>query len=327
MIRVRLNNNFGEEVSFVGAVSFSIDTKLVEQLKQILPLSIFVETGTFKGDTVSQVINLFEEIHTVELSQEYFLLASKRFQHQNSVKLYHDASERLLQTLCPTLHDRAVLYWLDAHWCVANATAGEGSQCPLLEELAAIQLLNPESVILIDDARLFLCTPPKPHTVDQWPTFDAILRKLFSLSSAHEVMVINDVIAYYPTSLSAVIRQYAHENSIDWLHVLQQSQAGSQLLSQLEEKEAVIQAQALEIQQLDSAARDRLAVIEQQQQAIEQIKQDKKATVQKLRETAKKRQQRIHQQAEELQQMRQTLELTSNQKFRSKLIRTLRWFH
>lgn len=249
----------------MGAVSFSIDMKLVKQLKQVLPLSFFVETGTFEGETVSQILNLFAYIYTVELSQEYYAAAVERFHNQN-VKLYHDSSERFLQNLRPTLQEKSVLYWLDAHWCVASSTAGERSQCPLLEELDAIEQLNSESVILIDDARLFLCTPPKPHRVDQWPTFSSILKKLFSLSAAHEIMVINDVIAYYPVSLSSVMKQYAHENSIDWLYVLHQNRTASEMQSQLEAKEAVIQ-------ELMKVCDERLLVIEEQQRVLGQAEQ------------------------------------------------------
>ncbi|NJL41498.1 MAG: hypothetical protein HC899_35985 [Leptolyngbyaceae cyanobacterium SM1_4_3] len=295
----------------MGAVSFSIDITLVKQLQQVLPLSVFVETGTFEGETVSQVLGLFDRIHTVELSQEYYTAASKRFQHQN-VSCYHDSSERFLKNLCPALQEDSVLYWLDAHWCVASATAGEASQCPLLKELEAIHSLNSESVILIDDARLFLCTPPKPHSVEDWPTFDSILKKISALSSAHELMVINDVIVYYPACLSSVMKQYAHENSIDWLYVLHQNRIAGEMQSQLEAKEAVIQ-------DLIKVSSDRLAMIEKQQEAIEQIRQSKKAMVQKLRETAKQKQQRIEKQRQELQQLKQAQETTWPKRLKDKL--------
>lgn len=62
----------------MGAVNFSLDLKLIEHLKQVLPLSIFIETGTFEGEAVNKVMFLFEEIHTVELSEEYYLKASKK---------------------------------------------------------------------------------------------------------------------------------------------------------------------------------------------------------------------------------------------------------
>ena len=38
----------------MGAVTFSLDPRLVASLQGVLPLSILIETGTFKGDTVAE---------------------------------------------------------------------------------------------------------------------------------------------------------------------------------------------------------------------------------------------------------------------------------
>ena len=141
----------------MGAVTFSIDSELVRVLRQLLPLKYFVETGTFEGETVEQVRLLFEEIHSVELAEDYHSQAVERFRDIPEVHLYQGDSEAVLKSLHPQLNSEAVLYWLDAHWCVADKTAGYQSQCPLLQELDALKTLNLNSVILIDDARLFLC--------------------------------------------------------------------------------------------------------------------------------------------------------------------------
>ena len=55
----------------MGAVHFSLDTNLVKAIKSVLSLDVFVETGTFKGDTIENVKDYFTEIHSVELSEEY----------------------------------------------------------------------------------------------------------------------------------------------------------------------------------------------------------------------------------------------------------------
>ena len=36
----------------MGAISFSIDENLVKELRKFLPLEIFIETGTFLGDSL-----------------------------------------------------------------------------------------------------------------------------------------------------------------------------------------------------------------------------------------------------------------------------------
>ena len=116
------------------------------------------------------------------------------------------------------LSDAGALYWLDAHWCAAGEAAGESSQCPLLDELSAIGKLNDRSVILIDDARLFLAPPLSPHEISQWPTFHEILSRLLSMGTGHELMVINDVIAFFPASANSALVSHAQAYGTDWLN-------------------------------------------------------------------------------------------------------------
>jgi hypothetical protein len=47
----------------MGAVTFSIDLRLVEFLKGVLPLDVFVETGTFEGKTLASVHPCFRECY------------------------------------------------------------------------------------------------------------------------------------------------------------------------------------------------------------------------------------------------------------------------
>lgn len=239
----------------MGAVSFSIDLKLVSCLKEALTLTVFVETGTFAGDSIERVKNLFEEVHSIELSETYYNQAIVRFQEVPHVQLYHGHSHQWLRQLQSQLKERGILYWLDAHWCVAQDTAGSESQCPLLQELEAIDTLSSNSVVMIDDARLFLCPPPAPHEISHWPSFDNILKKLYHLSSLHALTIINDVIIYYPVKIEQQIRAYAYNYGIDWLVALNKSRDYDRLLVQVEEKEKQLQLLAV-------AAKARLEVIE-----------------------------------------------------------------
>src|SRR5262249_14665418 len=96
-------------------------------------------------------------------------------------------------------------------------TSGETSQSPLLGELEAIGTLHRDSVVLIDDARLYLCAPPAPHRYDNWPDFHAVVSALFKLSSNHRLLVLNDVLIFHPASLQNAIGQFAHQHGTDWL--------------------------------------------------------------------------------------------------------------
>ncbi len=219
----------------MGAVYFSIDTQLIRYLKQLLPLSIFVETGTFEGESVAKARPFFEKLYTVELSDEYYAKAAARFKGYSDIYVHQGDSVQFLQKLRPELKDKSVIYWLDAHWCIAEGTAGDKSQCPLLQELEAIDNLNSQSIVLIDDARYFLCPPPVPHEISQWPNFDAVVNKLRSLSSTHELIVINDTFIFFPSQIRGSMRKYAYEYSIDWLSVLNKSRNHDLLTAKVDE--------------------------------------------------------------------------------------------
>lgn len=233
----------------MGAVTFSLDSRLVTSLQAELPLSVLVETGTFKGDTVAEFRSCFSKISSIELSETLWADAVKRFKQCQHVQILQGSSQDKLRELAPDLQNISVLYWLDAHWCIASDTAGELSQCPLLEELQAIGKLNSESVLLIDDARLFLSPPLAPHEISQWPSFHQIISCLFSMSNEHELMVVNDVIAFFPSKAKIALEIYAQQNGTDWLAAANCLKENGAFMQQLVKKESVIQEKEIVIQE------------------------------------------------------------------------------
>ena len=246
----------------MGAVDFSIDPKLVSILQQQLPLSIFVETGTFEGETIQRMRPFFQKIYSSELSDKHFRKASERFKGADSVYLFHEESVKFLKDLRPALKDASVLYWLDAHWFAGDETEGIHCQCPLLDELNEISGLNSRSVLLIDDARLFLSPPSLPHDMSQWPTFDSIVRQLWGLSPTHQVMVLNDMILYFPQHIRDAVNKYAQDYSVDWLSVFDKSRHYDALLLQLKEKDQAIQEKESQILFLTKTSREKEAQIQ-----------------------------------------------------------------
>ncbi len=202
-------------------------------------------------------------------------MAVERFKNDPKVDVCHDSSVNFLQKLFPILKDESVFYWLDAHWCVADEAAGYASQCSVLDELSAIRQMNAQSVICIDDARLFLCPPPKPHKIEDWPSFDAIVKKLYTLSSTHEIMVVNDVIVCYPSSTRDIVKTYAYEHSIDWLSVLNKSREYDLFLPRLE-ADSTARLEALEatdaaLRAVEAEAAQRLAALEATDAALRAV--------------------------------------------------------
>ena len=238
----------------MGAIYFSIDPGLVTALKTCLPLQFFVETGTFNGDSIENVRSLFEKLYSVEIADAYYQKACERFKGDSAIELFHGASPDFLQRLRAGLAEKSVIYWLDAHWCVAEEpTGGQTSQCPLLQELEALEKLNEQSVVIIDDARLFLATPPAPHETKHWPDFDAILGKLRALSSVHRVSVLNDTILFTPPAAADVLHEYARHHSYDLLHELNKAR-----------RFAEVQAECKELDRLNSASNRHIEKLEAQ---------------------------------------------------------------
>jgi hypothetical protein len=250
----------------MGAVTFSLAPTLFDCLRAALRLEVFVETGTFEGATAELAATKVAEVHTVELSEECYRRARERLKGLSSVRTYHGESAAVLKEIRPQLTGKGVLYWLDAHWCDAGSTAGNESQCPLLDELAAIGELNDDSAILVDDARLFLCPPAGSHRAEQWPTLNDILRRLLRLGHSHEIMVFNDVICLFPAKAAGALRRLALEEAFDWLGAADKARAYDQMLAQMQGKDALIARlhdEARQMRQMLAETHERLRLSEE----------------------------------------------------------------
>jgi glycosyltransferase involved in cell wall biosynthesis len=213
---------------------------LVAALKSVLPLDVFVETGTFEGDAIRLARPYFEVIHSVELSPEYFEIAKSKFGQDPGVHLYLGDSAKTLGDLRPVFTGKSALFWLDAHWCVAQDTGGEKSQCPLLGEIRSIGQLNDQSVIMIDDARLFTSPPPQPHEISQWPRLDQVIDALRGASKDHELKIFNDVIVFAPRKANGPLTEYMTRNTVSLLKIKDRADGYYVLDAQLKEKHAEI---------------------------------------------------------------------------------------
>lgn len=114
----------------------------------------FVETGTFRGETIEFMLPEMDEVHSVELSDELHAAAVRKFERQPNVCLHNGDSGKVLPEIVDSL-TKPALIWLDAHYS-AKVTAHGSEETPILAELRAVfgQSKAPH-VILIDDAREF----------------------------------------------------------------------------------------------------------------------------------------------------------------------------
>ena len=221
----------------MGAIFFSLDATLARLLQRELSCDVFFESGGFEGDTIAVVKELFDRVVSVELAPTYAQGLRTRFLEEKNVEIVEGDSAATLEKMNAALRDSRVLYWLDAHWCDANAVDAAIHQCPLLRELRALGNLNEHSAVVIDDARLFLAPPLAPHEVTDWPTWTQISKLIEANSgSTHEVMVVNDCIVIFPRAMQGAMAEYAQTRGADWLKIADLSREHGTILKAAEDR-------------------------------------------------------------------------------------------
>jgi hypothetical protein len=120
---------------------------IVKNFGQKYQMSIFIETGTLKGEMIQSVLDQFTEIYSIEYDFNLYSEAKKRFDSINYVHIIQGNSGEKLSSILKNI-TVPCLFWLDAH---------NGNQdTPILQELSAIMRHPIKShVILIDDMRDF----------------------------------------------------------------------------------------------------------------------------------------------------------------------------
>jgi hypothetical protein len=123
---------------------------------------VFIETGTFYGDTLAALQNDFARLYSIELHRRLARRAMRRFRRNPRVTIIHGDSATHLETVLSDVAAPAVLF-LDGHYSGMLTARGEEGDTPVLRELdAALRAGTPEDAILIDDARLFGNDPAYP---------------------------------------------------------------------------------------------------------------------------------------------------------------------
>ena len=158
---------------------------------------VFVESGTFRGDTVAAMRPFFRELVSIELFAELYLAAYNRFEGDEKVKIVHGDSGEVLPLVVNHI-EGPIIYWLDGHYSGAGTASSKDTECPIIAELdAIIGRGNPKDVILIDDARLFGWRPGYPGK--------RILKEIVSKQlPAHALAVVEDIIVIHPKDLHPV---------------------------------------------------------------------------------------------------------------------------
>jgi hypothetical protein len=192
----------------MGIRQFGIPRDLTLWLKDALRLRAFVETGTNKAETTVWASEHFPKVVTIEGQASLYSAAVAKHTSRRNIKFINGDSRTQLGPALDELGEPAVL-WLDAHWC-GEGTFGPSSECPLLEELEAVNRSSPDHVVLVDDARFFTSPPRPPHKVGDWPDLLQIARALTEGKVPRYGLIYEDVIVAVPLAARDELVSFVH---------------------------------------------------------------------------------------------------------------------
>lgn len=125
----------------------------------------FIETGTFKGEGVDVALSVgFKFVDSIEIFEEFYIKAKKKFLNNENVKIHLGSSESKLWEVISTKNEK-LTFWLDAHYSgpisdpfqethIKTGTPMSNLKTPLLIELEIISNHPIKNhIIMIDDMR------------------------------------------------------------------------------------------------------------------------------------------------------------------------------
>lgn len=112
----------------------------------------FIETGTYKGDTINACKDFFDDLYSIELSHELFTESKKRFSDISKIHIFEGNSGEILPKIIGEKNN--IIFWLDAHYSEGKTARGQ-EDSPIIKELDFILNNTDTNCILIDDARCF----------------------------------------------------------------------------------------------------------------------------------------------------------------------------
>lgn len=196
----------------MGDVYWSVHAPLASRISKEYNIRYAIETGTFYGSGALQLAAMFEKVYTIESDPVLADFFIKNYGHISNIEINKGSSDIVLKRLLTGI-DEPVLFFLDAHWFSTSPRSQfkDGSQCPITHELDAIsQYLRRKdnSIIMIDDADMFLKSlPPEFNSID-FPSIGEILRYSKLALNTTYVDVMDDVIIAGPESLGSLLNNY-----------------------------------------------------------------------------------------------------------------------
>jgi hypothetical protein len=118
--------------------------------------AIWIETGTYLGDTTTKLAEIAQKVISIEPQAELSDFASNRLRRRKNVEIINATSESCITEILKSISG-PTCFWLDGHY--SGDVTFQGSEVsPISAELVAISnyLLSNQVIVFIDDFRLFV---------------------------------------------------------------------------------------------------------------------------------------------------------------------------
>ena len=143
--------------SFGSPAPHFVKMSILETAKNV---DVWVETGTYMGQTTELLSRNTSRVISIEPSRELAKRAAELFAHNQNVRIINGLSENELPAILENLPSESlnIAFWLDGHYSEGPTHLGP-VETPIVEELRVIaaQLQKfREVAIFIDDFRCFV---------------------------------------------------------------------------------------------------------------------------------------------------------------------------
>ncbi len=134
---------------------------------------IWIETGTFLGETTALLAKSSKHVYSIEPEAELYSRAHRKFYSHQNVTILNGTSETLFPELLKNVTG-PVNFWLDGHYSGGNTFRGN-DDTPIKAELAEIER-RADSLglicVMIDDLR---CFDPRNPEYASYPSIDYLV--------------------------------------------------------------------------------------------------------------------------------------------------------
>ena len=168
----------------------AVKQRIIYELHKKYRISILVETGTFMGDMLEAQKRTFKKLYSVELSEELYNNAKKRFIYERKITLVQGDSSTKLKEIAEKLNVRTI-FWLDGHYSGEGTALGD-LECPIFAEIDGVFSSKIKNhIILVDDERCFT-------GFNSYPTKEELLQYIHKYNKNYTLRISNDVIILEP---------------------------------------------------------------------------------------------------------------------------------